>query len=476
MWGRIATPYIPYARKILRYRQKGFQFSQAFKAGHWDGWKTLVATDGRYPAGLTNLLVQRLGLDLGEEIAVEDKRAIPQPCGPLSAVSLRVTLEEHQRQAVLDAERMGQGVIQHPTGAGKSIVIAALVQRFGVPALILCHRKDLMYQLADTMRKSLDVPALVGVMGDGQIEPNWITVATVQTASRYIAAGDALSRRIGLVIVDEAHHTSADSFAGVLQALSAAYYRFGVSATAHREGDEETELKVTGWLGPVISHLSSSGGVETGRIVPADIYLLEPGPPDPDCSDWPTAYRTGVVEHRNRNRIVTELAVRSAKKGLVLILCDRLKHALTIERSFQERGVKYALITGQHDSVWRQRVLDGARSGELDVLIASTILDEGIDLPTIRTLILAGAGKAPHKLIQRIGRGMRASEGKLEVTVFDFADKGIATYWDRKEGKRKQRPGQLVNQSKSRRKTYEAEPAYTVTDVSFSELQSWLSL
>lgn len=115
--------------------------------------------------------------------------------------------------------------------------------------------------------------------------------------------------------------------------------------------------------------------------------------------------------------------------------------------------MRFAYISGKDSSSRRQRILGLFKQGKIDVLISSTILDEGADLPSIETLILAGGGKAEHRQIQRIGRALRAAPGKDRATIFDFMDEG---YY-------------LGKHAAGRLAAYEAEPAFTVHEVPWYE-------
>jgi superfamily II DNA or RNA helicase len=119
--------------------------------------------------------------------------------------------------------------------------------------------------------------------------------------------------------------------------------------------------------------------------------------------------------------------------------------------------LRFAYITGEDTAKRRKRILELFRQRKIDVLIGNKILDEGIDLPLMETLILASGGKAEHRQIQRIGRVMRTHEGKERATVFDFMDGG---YY-------------LSKHSEGRLLAYEMEPAFEVAvihDYEFDEL------
>ena len=86
------------------------------------------------------------------------------------------------------------------------------------------------------------------------------------------------------------------------------------------------------------------------------------------------------------------------------------------------------------------------KDGKLDVLIASKIFDQGVDIPELDALILAGSGKSSGRALQRIGRVIRKNDGKSIAIVVDFYDN--AKY--------------LRDHSEIRRKVYETEPAFSI--------------
>ena len=86
-------------------------------------------------------------------------------------------------------------------------------------------------------------------------------------------------------------------------------------------------------------------------------------------------------------------------------------------------GIRCAFIHGSSDWQKRSGSLEEFKKGELDVLISSAILDEGIDMPDVDAIIVASGGNSPIKALQRVGRGLR--KGRTgEVTVVDFGDAG----------------------------------------------------
>jgi len=446
-------------REALSYRPKGYIFTSAYKNGHWDGYTRLLRRDRSFPAGLVEHVCTALRA-VGMELEVEDKRQWPVRGEALFPVDARVSLDTQQRAAVFAAihAKEGRGVIYHPVGSGKTVIMLELIRGMQEPTIILVHRKDLLYQTAERARTMFGIN--VGLVGDGRWEEGRpLTVATFQTIRSRLKGYDAEETRDWLrqftaIHVDECHHVEAATYEAVMQELPNAYYRFGYSATPFRSGDKGTYLRVVGWTGPVIHHLASKEGVSGGRLVPAHVFIIPTPGKRPMDLDYATAYETGITRHDARLSLTVKIALATRKLGATLILVERLEHG---EALAQALGVKF--LSGSTPGYERNLAWETMRQGGADCLIASVIADEGLDIPNIEYLILGGGGKAPHRQIQRIGRGMRSVEGKANLTVFDFEDRGLY----------------LGKHSRSRRKAYDREAAYVVAEVGAEEIEEWLT-
>ena len=130
------------------------------------------------------------------------------------------------------------------------------------------------------------------------------------------------------------------------------------------------------------------------------------------------------MEHVKRCRLIAEIAKGTSESWNVptLILVQWTEHGRNIKRALREIGVRAEFISGSAPTTKRRDVMHAMDDGRLNCVIATTIFDEGVNVPAIGALILAGGGKARHKVIQRIGRGLRVVEGKDYLAVFDIWD------------------------------------------------------
>jgi len=416
--------------RALQYEKKDYK--RNYRTGRWDVRAyelSVMDSSGRFPSGLLDLAVRRLKAE-GITPEVDDLRV--RPCPHLTFAPAKLvgtTLMDHQEVAVEAAYVAGRGVIHHPTSAGKTISMIELTRRCAVPALVLTHRKELLRQLYQEYTTRLNIPGLVGIIGGGRWQPGpAVTISTFQSLYSAMKDGEGPAGNffdtIQAVFVDEVHHVSADTFGRVMAALKNAYYRYGVSATPDRGGEHETWLKVTGWTGPVVSHVTPTEGVEVKRLVPADVFFVDYGGV-PNNGQWPSEYDNTIVLNGRRNELIAEIATLAPKPCLVLI--QRIEHGERLAQRITASSPKTAFVSGDSPDHDREQALKDLGTGTIETLVSSVILDEGVDVPAIRSLILAGGGKAPHLLTQRVGRGMRSAEGKERLLVFDMIDRGKYT-------------------------------------------------
>lgn len=163
---------------------------------------------------------------------------------------------------------------------------------------------------------------------------------------------------------------------------------------------------------------------------------------------WQKAYKVGIVENDLRNAKIVAQTVKNRDHGLTtMILVLHKEHGKRIRDALKAQGLNVQFIYGDHDTKERKAALRALESGSMDVLIGSTILDVGVDVPAVGSIILAGGGKAEVALRQRIGRGLRRKKNGPNVCfVMDFNDIGN---------------GYLVDHAKQRKAIVENTPGFS---------------
>lgn len=404
------------ARQSLTLKNPVYATRQ--RLGKWTGdiSETLTLVErsaGRVflPRGFLSCLLELIQAS-GEEYEIVDAR-LRLPDVPMDFTG---ELRAYQARAVKDTSEHGSGVLVGPCGSGKTVMGTALMSHWKQPSTVLCHTKELLTQWRDSIRRFLGVePGIIGA-GDATFSDT-VNVALVQALTAKPDILQELTRRTGLVMLDECHHCPAETFTTVMQAFPAAI-RYGLSATPTR-ADGLTSF-VTSVIGPyraIITH----GELEAAgvRVVP-DIRFVRTGASVWNVvEDWSGVMR-GLAENGARNRLICELARDAVNEGrTVLLLAGLVDH---VEYLGGELGSVARVLHGRMAKKARERALSDVREGKASVLIGTQIADEGLDLPTLDTLILASPSRSPGRTEQRVGRILRNLEGKRQALVFDLVD------------------------------------------------------
>lgn len=326
-------------------------------------------------------------------------------------------LRRYQEDAVQSVLRSREGVIQAPTGSGKTVIAMALVARLPTTALILVHTSVLFEQTAEAVRRFLGIEP--GLVGQGLDEPRDITVAMVQTLMRRDLAG--WRDRFGLVILDEAHHCPAETFKTVVQHF-AARYRVGLSATPTRK--DRLHPILFDVMGPILHVVTPRTLIASGSIARVEVVQVETGFRGRWRRDYASLLRKLVRDGR-RNAVIVE-AVLKHRGRRSLVLTERVEHAHLLAKVLAGRGLKASALTGDMAREEREATLRRFTSGEIEAMVSTTALvGEGFDLPALDAVFVTVPHANPAKTTQILGRALRPSAGKVAGRVVDFVDSEV---------------------------------------------------
>jgi len=417
------------------YFMSGYQFSAKYKIGSWDGRKRLFnRTAKSFPAGLVfevSRALSNIGIN-AEIIYKNGKTSIDVDI--IDSIKLNGLSFEYPydyqiecAKQMLIAER---GIISAATNSGKSAIACLVVAALKIKTLFLVPGKDLLYQTRNLFKSYLEVDdSVVGIIGDGEWnEGSLVTIATIASIHKNLVTqrGKSYLNSIELVFGDEVHRGGSDTYYQILRACPA-YYRFGLSGTPLKRTDG-ADLRLIGAMGPVIFEIKNKELIERGISSRANIEFVKVT--QPQLNKWmqyPDVYKLGVVENIYRNHKLCQKIIEKAENGFqVLVLIKELEHGYKLDELIWKTKklsfVPHQFISGTETSEVRNKALEDFKKGDLKVLIATSILDEGINLPTIDVLVLAGSGKSSIKTLQRLGRGLRKGGKAGILTVIDVCD------------------------------------------------------
>lgn len=303
-----------------------------------------------------------------------------------------------------------------PTGGGKTILFSRLAQEYQPRrTLILAHREELINQAVDKLRASTGILAQVEMGDDRASLDAPVVVASIQTLMREARRNRWPRDHFGLVVVDEAHHSLADSYLNTLRHFDGHAKVLGVSATPDR-GDKKNlgryyqniacevtllDLIQQGWLSPIkvktVPLGMDLGSVRTtaGDFNADDLgHALEP---------YLEKIADVLAEHRHRKTLVFLPLIAVSKRFAEIC---------------RERGLLAEHVDGQ--SRERQATLERFRCDEVRILSNAMLLTEGYDEPSIDCVVCLRPTKVRALYSQIIGRGTRIWPGKDHLLVLDF--------------------------------------------------------
>jgi superfamily II DNA or RNA helicase len=419
----------------LRYWVFNAERTDAFKYGvmkpdgtrlpKWDGFERLLyqTKSGVYyfPAGLLHHVTRVLDT-FGSKYRVKDitLEDVRDRYEPLNLKWTGYELRDYQEEIAGMVIGRGGGIISAPTGGGKSLIMAYLGHHYNLPFIICVHTKDLLNQWHRVIGECFD-GYKPGIVGASKREFLPITIATTQTLAAMVKKGEAEKLNFPVFMQDECHRVSPPSAYMVAMHCNAPV-RIGASATIRRA--DGADLKIEACIGKIAGSVTALDLVNRGLLARPrfEFIRLDPLPwhGGRDGRKYNEVYINGIIANEERNQHIIRVATQYAEEGhQVYVHVDRIDHGEHLTSMIP--GAVW--LCGRHSMKTRKKVLEQFGSREIRVLV-STLLKEGIDIPTMDVFITGSSGKSPVAVIQRIGRVLRINPDKSEAVIVDFIDTG----------------------------------------------------
>lgn len=327
-------------------------------------------------------------------------------------------------------------VVELPTGAGKTVLALYCIARRSQPACVVVHTRELLHQWKERAGHFLGLDrSRIGLVGDGSREfGRPLTLCLVNTL--YQCAKE-VAAKTGFLVVDECHRVPAKTFTHAVKAFDSRYM-LGLSATPFRR-DGLTPL-IHLYMGDSVGRCTQRVVRRQGVITGARLVVRKTGFDYPYQDDY-SALVCALVEDGRRNSLVArDAALFSQKTGrTALVVSDRKEHCRTLAGLVEAMGQKVALLTGDIGPEQRKSVVEAARAGSLDVLVATLqLIGEGFDCSALGGLFLATPVRFSGRVLQVVGRVVRTAPGKETAWIYDYVDE----------------PGVLASSFAARQKVY----------------------
>ncbi|MEL4896694.1 DEAD/DEAH box helicase [Crocosphaera sp. Alani8] len=306
---------------------------------------------------------------------------------------------------------------QLPTGAGKTICFAAIASEFacrGEKVIILAHREELVLQAADKLRTVTGQQ--VGII-KAKYKPNYSLIVQVASVLSLVRRQSVIDK-VGLIIIDEAHHSTAKTYRQIIERYPDAY-QLGVTATPIRlDGVGFRDLFDELVCGLTIKELIQQKYLSRFRLY-ADPNPMSTKGVRMAQGDFSVK---GLEKANNLIQLSGQLieSYRKQAPGLrCLVFAINVNHSQLIAERYNQAGIPARHLDGTTPTPLRQDILEQFRRGDILVLTNCQLFDEGLDIPALEAVQVAKPTKSLTKWLQMVGRVLRPQENKDYALILD---------------------------------------------------------
>jgi superfamily II DNA or RNA helicase len=365
-----------------------------------------------------------------EEIRQEIRRRRVAPL--LTKIEVRPRPHQEEILEALDAERERghwRNLVVAATGTGKTIVAALDYRRLrkdhGFDSLLfVAHRDRILNQSLSTFQVVLQNGGFGERLGSGEVPRAGTHVfASIQSLHE-----DRLKQlspdAFDVVIVDEFHHAAANTYTRLLEHLKPKVL-LGLTATPERTDG----VSVLGWFeGRIAAEIRLWTAIDQGLLCPFQYFGVN------DQTDLSTVnWRSGRYDVKELTnvytatklwvtRVLQEVRAKVTDPSVMKALgfCVSVKHAEYMAEEFNAAGLPALAVSSKTSKQDRRAAVDALERGNVNVLFTVDLFNEGVDIPSVDTLLFVRPTESATIFLQQLGRGLRLSEGKSCLTVLDF--------------------------------------------------------
>ncbi len=354
-------------------------------------------------------------------------------CSFLSPIELRPEPFQSRLLELIQLSRLQghhRNLLVSATGTGKTVMAALDYQhlRKRLPRarlLFVAHRQEILKQSLATYRHALRDPSF-GELWVGQHRPLKFehVFASIQSLS---AAGlsNLEKAHFDVVVIDEFHHAAAKTYQALLDHVEP-HELLGLTATPERSDDEP----ILHWFGNrIAAELRLWDAIEQHRLVPFSYFGIADGA-DYRKVRWhngrgyDTTELSNLVtgDHVLARRVIAKLIELVPNLTIMRALgfCVSVEHARFMADQFNAAGITATWISGNSKPEERTAALEALKEGKIQILFSVDLFNEGLDIPSVDTLVMLRPTDSPIVFIQQLGRGLRRCDGKQTCTVMDF--------------------------------------------------------
>ncbi len=423
----------------FEYEIPGAKFMPAYRLGRWNGMVSFFNLGG---STYINLLPDILPIMIadGWEVDVDDARDY-QSDFELTEVDKDtyshvkwpkkhpiagepIVLRDYQIDVVNNFLKNPQCIQEVATGAGKTLVTAALserVQEYGRSILIVPNKSLVVQTEEDYINMGLDVGVFYGNKRDYGKQHTICTWQSLNNMMKDTKSGKAevtigeFLEGVVCVMVDEVHSAKANALKTILTGPMAHIpLRWGLTGTVPKEKFEFQSLHIG--LGNVINKVSAKELQDKGVLAQCQVNIVQLMD-HAEHSNYQSELKYLLTDDKRLDALV-DIISNANKTGNTLVLVDRVESGKELAKRLGDGAV---FVSGATKSEDRKEHYDEVADTDNKIIVATYgVAAVGINIPRIFNLMLLESGKSFVRVIQSIGRGVRKAKDKDFVQIWDI--------------------------------------------------------
>ena len=313
-----------------------------------------------------------------------------------------------------------RGLVVLATGLGKTWLAAFDAVRMGARRILfVAHREEILNQAASTFIRILPgkrVGYFTGRSRDGDVD---VLCASVQTLGKASHLERFAPQHFDYIVVDEFHHAAAATYRRLLSHFAPSFM-LGLTATPDRT-DQSDILSLCD--DNLVFGCPLFEGITSGLLAPFHYYGIHDESVDYKEVPWrngrfdPEELSNKLATLARARHALTQWRAKAQKRTLAF--CVSTRHADYMAAHFTRAGVSAAAVYAGSE-LGRAQALEKLEDGSLQVVFSVDLFNEGVDLPSIDTVLMLRPTESKILFLQQLGRGLRRHEGKQQLVVLDF--------------------------------------------------------
>lgn len=325
--------------------------------------------------------------------------------------------------AALDRTRVEgntAGLVVLATGLGKTWLSAFDSNRPEYRRILfVAHREEILEQALRTFRRIRPSAHLGRFSGQAKDQDADVLFASIQTLGKRSHLDTFRADEFDYLIVDEFHHAAAATYRRLISFFRPKFL-LGLTATPERtDGGDLLALCQEN----LVYRCDLAEGIRRGHLSPFHYFGV---PDEVDYSNIPwrssrfdeEALTKAVSTRARATNALEQYRTRGGKRTLAF--CVSQRHADFMSEFFRNEGLRAVAVHSGEGSAPRATSLDQLEVGDLDVVFAVDMFNEGVDLPDLDTIVMLRPTESRILWLQQFGRGLRKAEGKDRLTVIDY--------------------------------------------------------